>query len=132
MVVTQSLAATQAAPGKASPKLQAAAKEFESVLLGQWLQDAESTFASVPGGDEDEDEDAGKQQMQGFATQQLAAGFTAQGGIGIAKLALKGLTDASNREHTGSAAASAAASHAVADAGNAAQAMAAYRTETVR
>ena len=130
MVVTQSLAATQAAPGKASPKLQAAAKEFESVLLGQWLQDAESTFASVPGGDEDED--AGKQQMQGFATQQLAAGFTAQGGIGIAKLALKGLTDASNREHTGSAAASAAASHAVADAGNAAQAMAAYRTETVR
>ncbi len=61
-----------------------AAGEFESILLNQWLEGAESTFGSVPGGDEDED--AGDAQMKSFAVQALAKGITAAGGIGLAGL----------------------------------------------
>lgn len=35
-------------PSSAKEKVTSAAKEFESILLGQWLKDAESTFGSVP------------------------------------------------------------------------------------
>ena len=70
-------------------KLMSAAKEFESVLLGQWLQGAESSFGAVPGGDDDQD--AGDEQMKGFAVQQLAKSFSDSGGIGIAALVSKAL-----------------------------------------
>lgn len=65
-------------------KLSHAAVEFESVLLGQWLQSAQKSFATVPGSEEDED--AGGEQMLGFATQQLAQSIAKSGGLGIAKL----------------------------------------------
>lgn len=65
------------------------AKEFESILLSQWLQGAETSFGSVPGGDEDQD--AGDEQMRGFAVQQLAQAFSEAGGIGIAKMVTKAL-----------------------------------------
>jgi Rod binding domain-containing protein len=71
----------------------AAAKEFESVLLGQWLKDAQSSFATVPG---NEDEDAGASQTMDFATQHLAKEIAARGGVGIANLvesALRKSTD---------------------------------------
>lgn len=110
----------------ATPRLAAAAQQFESVLLGQWLQDAESTFAAVPGSD---DADAGKEQMQGFATQQLAIAFTASGGIGIAKLVLHGLKDASAREQSGASAATAPVVTTSAVAGTAMQA---YHAESLR
>ena len=61
-----------------------AAGEFESILLNQWLEGAESTFGSVPGGDEDQD--AGDAQMKSFATPALAKGITAAGGVGLAGL----------------------------------------------
>ena len=61
-----------------------AAAEFESILLNQWLEGAEATFGSVPGGDEDED--AGDAQMKSFAVQALAKCITAAGGIGLAGL----------------------------------------------
>ncbi len=79
-----------------SPTLANAAKEFETVLLSQWLQDAESSFASVPGADSDTD--AGSDQLKGFATQQLASSFAASGGIGISKLVLRALTKAGAKE----------------------------------
>lgn len=63
-----------------------AGKDFESILLGNWLQQAEQSFATVPGGDGQEDEDAGKDQFQGIAMQALAGSLTASGGIGIAKM----------------------------------------------
>jgi Rod binding domain-containing protein len=88
--------------GTAPDKLAAAAQEFESVLLGQWLQSAESSFGSVPGGDDDADSCG--EQMQGFATQRLATAFTASGGIGIARLVESALVKAENRAGNGQSA----------------------------
>ena len=67
-------------------KIEKSAKDFESILLGSWLQQAEQSFGSVPGGDGDDDEDSGKEQFQGFAMQSLGTSMTASGGIGIAKM----------------------------------------------
>jgi len=69
-------------------RLASAAKEFESLLLGQWLKDAESTFGSVPGGEE---EDQGGEQMKEFAMQHMATEITNHGGIGIAPIIAKAL-----------------------------------------
>lgn len=109
----------------ADPKLVTAAKQFETVLLSQWLQGAESSFASVPGGNDDTD--AGGEQMHSFATQQLATSLTASGGVGIAKLVLGALTKVSAKEHDGAdkAAVTAAANGSAAITG----ALAAYRAE---
>jgi Rod binding domain-containing protein len=67
-------------------KVEKSAKDFESILLGSWLQQAESSFAKVPGGDDDEDQDAGSEQMQGIAMQSLGSAMAAGGGIGIARM----------------------------------------------
>lgn len=83
--VTESFATSG---GSDTARLSSAAKEFESVLLGQWLKDAESTFGSVPGSEED---DAGGQQMKDFAMQHLASEFTDRGGIGIAPMVERAL-----------------------------------------
>jgi Rod binding domain-containing protein len=72
-------------------KIEKSAKDFESILLGSWLQQAEQSFGSVPGGDGDDDEDAGKDQFQGMAMQSLGTSMTASGGIGIAKMISKQL-----------------------------------------
>jgi Rod binding domain-containing protein len=77
-------------------RISGAAQEFESVLLGQWLQEAETSFGTVPGADEDSDSCG--EQMQGFAVQRLAGQLSAAGGIGIARLVEKGLVKASQRE----------------------------------
>lgn len=79
---TQQTASTRAT----DQKIEKSAKEFESILLGTWLQQAEKSFGSLPGGDDDEDADAGKDQLQGMAMQSLGASMTASGGIGIAKM----------------------------------------------
>lgn len=71
-------------------KIEKSAKDFESILLGSWLQQAEQSFGSVPGGDGD-DEDSGKEQFQGLAMQSLGTSMTAAGGIGIAKMISKQL-----------------------------------------
>jgi Rod binding domain-containing protein len=67
-------------------KIAKASRDFESILLGSWLQQAEKSFGSVPGGDETEDEDAGKDQFQGIAMHALAGSLAASGGIGIGKM----------------------------------------------
>lgn len=66
-------------------KIQKAGKDFESILLGSWLQGAEKSFAAAPGGDDSED-DGGKDQFMGMAMQQLATTLVNAGGIGIAKM----------------------------------------------
>lgn len=66
-------------------KIEKSAKDFESILLGSWLQQAEESFGSVPGEDSD-DVDPGKEQFQGLAMQQLGTAMTAAGGIGIARM----------------------------------------------
>ena len=72
-------------------RIDKSAREFESILLGSWLQQAERSFAQVPGGDEDEDEDPGKDQFQSMAMQSLAGSLAASGGIGIGKMIATGL-----------------------------------------
>jgi Rod binding domain-containing protein len=67
-------------------KIEKSAKDFESILLGTWLQQAERTFASLPGADDDDDADPGKDQYQSIAMQSLGASMSEAGGIGIAKM----------------------------------------------
>ena len=81
---TESLAIS----GGEAARLSSAAKEFESVLLGQWLKDAESSFGSVPGSEE---EDTGGEQMKEFAMQHVAAEITDRGGVGLAPIVERAL-----------------------------------------
>jgi len=66
-------------------KIAKGAKDFEAMLLGTWLQQAEQSFATVPGADDDDDA-AGRDQMMSFGTQALAQDLANSGGIGIAKM----------------------------------------------
>lgn len=83
----------------ASGNARAAAKEFESVLLGQWLKDAQSSFATMPG---NEDEDAAAGQTMDFAMQHLAKEIAARGGIGIASLVESALRKSTEELHSSS------------------------------
>jgi Rod binding domain-containing protein len=83
---------------KENSKIEKSAKDFESILLGSWLQQAEQSFGSLPGGDDDDDADAGKEQFQGMAMQQLGNSMTAAGGIGIAKMIAKQLHKAADAQ----------------------------------
>ena len=100
----------QTGPANSPNHLARAATEFESVLLGQWLQSAEKSFATVPGGDEEED--SGGEQMMSFAIQQLASSIAASGGLGIARVVQRGLEKVTHTatdlapEQTGAGAAS--------------------------
>lgn len=78
-------------PGAASDdaKIEKGAKEFEAILVGGWLQQAEQSFATVPGADDDED--PGKDQMMSLGVQQLATSLAASGGIGIGKMIAKAM-----------------------------------------
>jgi Rod binding domain-containing protein len=84
-------------------KIEKSAKDFESILLGSWLQQAEQSFGSVPGGDGDGDEDPAKEQFQGMAMQSLGESMTASGGIGIAKMIAKQLHKAEDKGAAGPA-----------------------------
>jgi Rod binding domain-containing protein len=70
---------------KEGAKIEKSAKDFESLLLSNWLSEAENSFAKMPGSDE-EDEDPGKEQFMGMAMQSLGTSLTAAGGIGLAKM----------------------------------------------
>jgi len=72
-------------------KIDKAAKDFESILLGEWLEKAEKSFATVPGADPDQDKDAGYDQFQSIGCQFLAEGLSKAGGIGIASMISKHL-----------------------------------------
>ena len=85
-------------PSKDDAKIEKAGKDFESILLGSWLQKAETSFATMPGGDEDADADVGKDQFQGMAMQSLAGALTASGGIGIARMITEHLTKVAQKE----------------------------------
>jgi Rod binding domain-containing protein len=71
-------------------KIDKGSKEFESMLLGTWLQQAEKSFATVPGADDDEDA-VGKDQMMSLGVQQLSTALVASGGIGIAAMISKAM-----------------------------------------
>ena len=88
----------QSAPGgKTDSKIEKSARDFESMLLSNWLQQAEQSMASVPGADDDEDAGT-RDQMMGLGVQSLANSMTASGGIGIAKMISKALHSAADRQ----------------------------------
>lgn len=84
--------------GSDNQKIERSAKQFESILLASWLEQAEKSFATAPGGDTEEDSDPGKKQFQSYAMQAVATALTNAGGIGIAAMIAKGLEKASSGE----------------------------------
>jgi Rod binding domain-containing protein len=80
------------------PKLESAAKSFESILLGKWLEQAEHSFATVPGEDPNKEEsgDPGADQFRSLAFQAVAEGITAKGGIGIASMIMQQMVGPEN------------------------------------
>lgn len=74
-----------------SKKINKAAHDFESILIGQWLEGAQKSFATVPGGDPDAQADSGHDQFQSIAVQSLAQHLTKAGGFGIATMLIKQL-----------------------------------------
>jgi len=79
-----------------SAKIDKGAKDFESILVGSWLQQAEQSFATVPGAD-DEDQDVGRDSMMSFGVQTLATSMANSGGIGIAKMVAKAMHAAADK-----------------------------------
>ena len=47
-------------------KIEKAGKDFESILLGSWLQQAEQSFAKVPGGDGTDDGRLEQRSIPGY------------------------------------------------------------------
>jgi Rod binding domain-containing protein len=78
-----------------SAKIDKGAREFEAVLVGSWLQQAEASFATVPGADDGED--VGKGSMMSLGVQTLATSMAASGGIGIGKMVAKAMHAAADK-----------------------------------
>lgn len=84
----QTLRAAQAQDPK---KIDKAARNFESLLVGHWLEQAEKSFATVPGTDPDQQDDSSRDQFMSIACQSLAQGLSRGGGFGIAAMISKRL-----------------------------------------
>jgi Rod binding domain-containing protein len=80
-----------------SAKIEKGAKQFEAMLLSSWLQQAEKSFATVPGADDDDEDAAGRDQMMSMGVQSLAESMVASGGIGIAKMIAKAMEATANK-----------------------------------
>jgi Rod binding domain-containing protein len=78
-----------------SGKIDKGAREFETVLVGSWLQQAEQSFGSVPGGDDSQD--VGRDSMMSFGVQTLATSMSNTGGIGIGKMIAKAMHAAADK-----------------------------------
>jgi Rod binding domain-containing protein len=76
-------------------KIQKGAKEFEAILVGSWLQQAEQSFATLPGGEDDQD--PGRDSMMSLGVQTLSTSMAASGGIGIAKMIAKAMHAAADK-----------------------------------
>ena len=73
-------------------KIEKSAKDFESVLMSHWLEQAEQSFATVPGGDPNADPSSGHDQFQSIAMQAVAGSLSGhRGGLGIATMVAKHL-----------------------------------------
>jgi len=70
-------------------KIEKGAKEFEAVLVGSWLQQAEASFATVPGADEGDD--PGRGSMMSLGVQTLATSMASGGGLGIGRMIAKAM-----------------------------------------
>jgi Rod binding domain-containing protein len=70
-------------------KIQKGSKQFEALLLGSWLQQAEHSFASVPGGDDGDDSQ--RDQVMSFGVQSLATFMAGSGKFGISEMVAKSM-----------------------------------------
>ncbi len=70
-------------------KINKGAKEFEAVLLGSWLQQAEQSFATIPGADDDQE--PGHDQIMSMGVQSLATSMAASGALGIGPMIAKAM-----------------------------------------
>ncbi len=80
---------SQASSAGENGKIDKSAKDFESILLGNWLQGAEQSFAKIPGTDEDDadsEENSAGGQFLDLAMQSLGGSLAGSGGIGIGKM----------------------------------------------
>ncbi|MGB6743899.1 MAG: hypothetical protein WBE38_09580 [Terracidiphilus sp.] len=90
---TQTLQQLSSMKGTSSAaKIEKGSKQFETMLLSSWLRQAEQSFATVPGAEDDDQDMAGRDQMLGLGVQSLAEAMEASGGIGIAKMIAKAMT----------------------------------------
>lgn len=80
-------------------KIDKSSQQFEAILVGTWLNEAQQSFASVPGGDTDPD--VGGDQMMSLGVQSLSASLAASGGLGIGKMIAKAMHAAADREKAG-------------------------------
>ena len=67
-------------------RIEKAGQEFESLLLGHWLEEAQESFGSAPGGGDDDEDESTRAQFQAIGMQSLATAIAKAGGIGLAKL----------------------------------------------
>lgn len=88
-MVRESLAVSPmgSAPQRQSTaRIKKAAIDFESILLGHWLEQAQESLAGAPGGTDNSEDDPARSQFQGIGMQALATALTQAGGIGLAAL----------------------------------------------
>jgi Rod binding domain-containing protein len=77
-------------------KIDKGSKEFEAILVGSWLQQAEQSFTSLPGADDD-NKDVASDQVMSFGVQALSTSLAASGGIGIGKMIAKAMHAAADK-----------------------------------
>lgn len=73
-------------------KLRKHAQEFESILLGNWLERVEQTYAAAP----DEDSDAASGTLSGLGTQALARALAQNNALGVARMLSNSLSASSS------------------------------------
>ena len=78
-------------------KIDKAAHDFESIIVGQWLEKAEKSFATVPGSDPDRDQDSSHDQFQSIACESLSRSLGKTGRFGIAAMISKHLAASAAR-----------------------------------
>jgi len=78
-------------------KIESAARQFESILIAKWLEEAENSFAKLPGEENDPAADPGQDQFRSMAQQFLSDSISAAGGLGIAAMIVKHLEQSSQQ-----------------------------------
>lgn len=81
-----------------SAKIDKASRDFEAILVGQWLEHAEKSFGTVPGTDPDQESDTSHDQFQSIACQALAQSLSNKGGFGLAALISRQLKAAAEQQ----------------------------------
>lgn len=77
---------------QASPKLAKAAREFEAILLQNWLEKMNKSFA-----DDKDSSDAAHDTITSMGAEAVATALSARGGIGIAGMMLRHLAASGKR-----------------------------------